>query len=153
MAAGTAKEAAAALRGLARTVERLAYVPNDVAKLAAPRLTMLLRKQFASGVDPYNKPWKPLRPATLAKGRTPPPLTETGSLRDHTGAARARAGIRLFVNRPYGLPHQTGFRNARTGRRVVARPILPSRGLPAAWTQVLQRAAKEAFASRLRRRS
>ena len=59
-AAKTPKEAAAALRGLARTVERLAYVPNDVAKIAAPRLTLLLRKQFASGVDPYNKPWKPL---------------------------------------------------------------------------------------------
>lgn len=151
----SAKEAAAALAGLMRVVEKLAYVPRKVAIVAAPKLSLLLRRGFERGQDPYGKPWKPLRPATVAKGRVPPPLTETGALAKTTEAkpnTGNRAGVRLLVRKPYGLPHQTGFRNAQTGKKVPARKILPDRGIPREWSKVLKAAAAEAFQDTLKGR-
>lgn len=134
-----------------RSVEQLAYVPRKVAVVAAPKITRLLRQQFRNGTDPYGRAWRPLRPATVAKGRRPPPLTETGDLRDGTKAKVARAGIRLSVRSPYGVYHQTGFVNARTGRHVAPRRILPQFGLPAAWTSVLREASRHAFRSAIQK--
>lgn len=151
----TPAEVSKALAGLMRNIERLAYVPRRVAIVAAPKLTLLLRRGFAKGQDPYGKPWKPLRPATLAKGRHPPPLTDKGPLAEGTEAKPNpgnRAGVRLLVRKPYGLPHQTGFRNAQTKRMVPARKILPDRGIPKAWSKVLREAASEAFKDTLKGR-
>lgn len=154
MKKGNAAFAIAELGRLAQTIERLAYVPRKVAVIAAPKISRLLRRQFADGSDPYGRPWASLRPATIAKGRTPPPLTESGRLRDGTKATASpggRAGIRLVVGARYGYYHQTGYRNAKTGRKVAARRILPQYGLPASWKAALDESAREAVREARRR--
>jgi phage gpG-like protein len=145
MIRGNATAAVAALRSLQKTLERLAYVPRKVAVIAAPRLTKLVQAQFRAGVDPYGVAWRPLRPATIAKGRRSPPLTDTRRLRNGTKASArsgGRAGLVLKAGAPYGAFHQVGFRVGRT--RVAPRRIFPQRGLPAAWRAVLDAAARQA---------
>jgi len=130
---------------LIKTIERLSDLPRAVAIEAAGPLTAELRKQFDSGTDPYGRPWAPLRPTTLAKGRHEPPLTDTGRLRDGSRAAVApggRAGLRLMVGAKYGYFHQVGFRVGRT--TVPPRRILPQFGLPRAWSLILRQAARTA---------
>jgi len=140
----TGRQLVAQLGRLERVIEELAYAPRKVAVVAAPKLTRLLQQQFRRGEDPYGRPWAPLRPSTLARGRRPPPLTDTRRLRDGTKATPypgGRAGIRLKVGRPYGYFHQVGFRVGRT--RVPPRRILPQFGMPAAWREALAEAARE----------
>jgi phage gpG-like protein len=127
------------LHKLLLTVEKLAYVPRATARIAAPKLTDLIRRQFAQGLDPYGRQWRALKPATIAKGRRPPPLTDSGKLAGGTGAKVGPAGITLTVGAKYGVFHQTGTRN------MAARRILPAFGLPAAWRKVLDDAAKQAI--------
>ena len=148
MRKGDARQAAAALAGLMRVVERLTYVPREVAKTAAPKLDDLLDEQYEAGVDPYGRPWRPLKSTTLAKGRRPPPLTDTRRLRDGTRAKPGRAGIRLTVAPRYGVFHQYGFRVGRA--RVAPRRILPTNGMPAAWRAVLKDAARSQFKAAVR---
>lgn len=126
------------------TLRRLGEVPRRAAAIASPKLTRLLQRQYRTGVDPYGRPWAPLRPATLQR-HGPPPLTDTRAMRAGTRAMVPRphyAGIRLVVGAPYGYFHQVGFRVH--GRRVPARRILPQYGLPATWLRVLQDAARQA---------
>ena len=138
--------APAAFGRLEKVLERLAYVPRRAAVIAAPLLTRELRKQFRQGVDPYGRPWAPLAASTLAKGRRPPPLTDTGAA---AGATKAmvrsgnRAGIHIVFGRGYLYFAQSGFRVGRT--IVKPRRILPQQGMPAAWREILKRAAKQAF--------
>ena len=134
-----------ALERIRRTVTELSQTPRRVASLAAPKIDKLLRKQFASGTNPYGQPWRPLLPSTLARGRRPPPLTDTRALRDGTRATAApgsRAGIQLTAGARYGAFHQVGFRVGRT--RVAPRKIFPDVGLPKAWRAVLTAAARTA---------
>jgi hypothetical protein len=145
MKRGGANLAAAELGRLIKTIERLSDLPRRVAIEAAPKLTDELRRQFDRGVDPYGRPWAPLKPATLAKGRHAPPLTDSGELRDGTRAMVApggRAGIRLVLGAPYGFFHQVGYRNGRT--KVPPRRILPQYGIPRAWALILRQAARVA---------
>jgi hypothetical protein len=142
-----AAQAVEALRGLERTLERLVYVPRKVAIIAAPKLTALVHRQFADGTDPYGRPWRGLRPSTLATGRRNPPLTGfTRRLKDGTKArprAGGRAGIEFRIGARYGKFHQTGFRVGRT--YVSPRRILPQFGLPQAWSRVLNEATRQAI--------
>jgi phage gpG-like protein len=132
----------AALRSVRRAIEELAYLPRKLAVAAAPMISGELRNQFVRGVDAYGNPWAPLKPSTLRK-HGPPPLTDTRRLRDGTRAyARTggRAGIVVEIGAPYGAFHQLGFRVGRT--KVPARRILPNRGLPAKWREILDRNAR-----------
>lgn len=127
-----------------RIIEALSDIPARTAALAAPELNKLVQAQFDAGTDPYGRPWAPLRPATLARGRFPPPLTDTWRLRNGTGVRvrpGRRAGLVMRVGAPYGTFHQTGTRYMR------ARRILPQQGLPRAWRDVLVRASREACQS------
>lgn len=154
MRRGSPQMAIAELGRLQATLHELTLVPRKVAEIAAPKIDRLLRQQFRDGQDPYGKAWAPLKPATLAKGRTPPPLTDSTDLRDGTGASVApgnRAGIRLRVGARYGYFHQAGYRNARTGGKVPARRILPQFGLPRAWSAILREAARKAFRQAVQR--
>jgi hypothetical protein len=134
---------------LDRIIEELSDLPRKIAVDVAPQITTLLRKQFTSGADPYGRPWAPMKPSTLARGRRPPPLSASKKLRDGTVARPSpgnRAGLRLVVRARYGTFHQTGFRVGRT--RVPARRILPQQGMPASWRAVFaassRRLAQEA---------
>lgn len=130
----------AALRDIRKTIEELAYLPHKLAVVAAPDITRSLQLQFATGTDPYGRPWAPLKPSTLRK-HGPPPLTDTGRLKSGTFARAGRGGILIEVGASYGAFHQVGFRRGKT--RVPARKILPSRGMPAAWRTILDRRARE----------
>jgi hypothetical protein len=148
MIRANAMQAIAEIGRLQATMDRLAQVPRRAATIAAPGLTRLLQAEFREGKDPYGRAWAPLRPATLATGRRPPPLTGfTRALKRGTRAEQPRAnyaGIRLVVGAPYGYFAQVGFRNARTGTRVPSRRILPQHGVPRAWSAVLDRAVSQA---------
>lgn len=145
MRSGNAAQFASALDGVIRTLERLAYVPRRVAVIAAPHISRLLEQQFRDGRDPYGVAWAPLRKSTLARGRRPPPLTDTGRLRGGTVArprAGGRAGVELRTGAPYGKFAQVGFRVGTA--RVKPRRIFPDRGLPREWSRVLNDSARMA---------
>ena len=129
----------AALRQVRRTLDELARLPKKLAVTAAPLISAELRDQFRTGTDPYGKPWAPLKPSTLKK-HGPPPLTDTRKLADGTKAFPSRHGIAIVLGAPYGAFAQTGFRVGRT--RVPPRRILPNRGMPAKWREILTRTAK-----------
>lgn len=132
---------------LADLLGELSTVPSRAAAEAAGELNDLLREQYATGTDPYGRPWAPLRPATLAKGRQPPPLFDTGDMAEGTGARPAQgAGIELNVPFPGGA-HQRGSRNVPWNTRNPARPILPDEDeLPEAWQAAIEKAADNATA-------
>ena len=138
--------AMASLGRMRSTLERLSDVPARTAALAAPRINALIQAGFDAGTDPYGTAWKPLRPATLAKGRFPPPLTATGRMRSGTKVrprAGGRAGLVLVVGASYARFHQTGT------RYMAARRIAPTRGMPASWRREIVAASKEAGQSAL----
>jgi hypothetical protein len=140
-------DGAAALRkmgDLLRIVEMLSDVPARTAAIASPQLDRLVRQQFANGTDPYGRPWAPLKPATLARGRRPPPLTASGRLAAGTGVKvrpGKRAGLVFKIGAPYGTFHQTGTRYMQ------ARRILPQQGLPREWRRILTDASRAACQS------
>ncbi len=136
--------ATAGIGKLQRTLENLIELPRKLAAEAKPAFDALFRLQFTSGVDPYGRKWAPLTEATKRTGRRNPPLTDTGALRDGTRVVLGRgnsAGLRIVLGAPYGYFHQVGYRNARTGRKVPARRILPTQGMPVSWKRVLDLAA------------
>lgn len=136
----------ARLGGLQRNLAELAKVPSAVSSEVAPVLTGKLQEQYATGTDPYGRPWAPLRPSTLRKGRRPPPLTASGAMRDGTRAfALPGAGVGFSVPFP-GRIHQGGSVNMQ------ARPILPRGGrLPAGWSLVIRASARAQVAKRVKR--
>jgi len=142
---GGADAAVVAFARVKRVLDEIVGVPRKVAVAVAPELTGLLQQQFASGVDPYGRAWASLKPATLARGRRAPPLTDKRALRDGTRARVLdgnRAGLHIVVGARYGAFHQTGT------KYMVARRILPSQGMPMAWRRLLvaatRRLAKQA---------
>lgn len=132
--------------GLERAIRRLATVPSRIAGRVAEALTARIQDGFDQGTDPYGAGWADLAPATLAKGRTPPPLDESGALRGATYAAPgAGSGVDLHTGDtlPRGAPvavHMTGL-----GARMPARPFLPNRGLPATWRADIQAIYSDEF--------
>ncbi|MEY5061185.1 MAG: Phage virion morphosis family [Planctomycetota bacterium] len=98
---------------------------------------------FVLGADPYGETWAPLAPATLAKGRTPPPLTDTGAMRESLRVAVTETAIVASLESPAGY-HQDGT------RYMPARPVLPdyARGLPDAWRASITDAGQRVFEAR-----
>lgn len=129
---------------LARNVERLARIPARVATFAAPEIADEIEAEFATGRDPYGRAWAPLRPSTRARGRRPPPLTNTGAMRAGVDVRPLPgAGIAItFADEIPAVFHQKGT------RKMAARPPLPSSTFPARWSRALERAADEAFRDR-----
>lgn len=115
-----------------RALRDLAKVPSRVSAAYAERLRQELDKQFAQGKDPYGRPWAPLKPATLKKGRFPPPLTDSGHMsRNITVLPMQGAGVRLVSTVDYSRYHQEGTDN------MSARPFFPTGVLPANWRKIL----------------
>ena len=129
-------------RGFGAVLRKLGDVPSRVAREAADALTARLAAGFASGMDPYGNAWAPLAPATIRKGRTPPPLTEGGSLAGGTRVvplSGAGLGLESIETLSRGAPasiHMTGA----SGKNLPARPFLPTNALPATWRADLQAA-------------
>lgn len=113
----------------------LGTIPSRVAADAAEKIAHLIASQFQQGQDPYGNPWAPLRPATLAKGRRPPPLTDTGAMSSGIVVRPLRgAGIEIQASStPYAHFHQTGTKH------MAERSILPDGGeLPGEWDAAIE---------------
>lgn len=125
-----------------RALRELARVPSKVAPAVARRMRADLMRRFAAGQDPYGKKWARLKPATLAKGRRPPPLTDTG---------RGKRGIRFRPLPGAGIGITSSVEYMRYHMRATAnraaRKFLPEGSLPAAWRRIwreeLTRKARE----------
>jgi len=130
-----------ALGNLAENLRRLTEVPSRAARAACEDIKAAIEKQFDEGKDPYGRPWKPLARSTIARGRTPPPLTDTGDMRDSIEVKpMAGAGISITIGVDYASYHQTGT------SRMPARKILPEgNDMPPEWEEAIGRAMLEAF--------
>ncbi len=123
-------EVIAALRGLAE-------VPSRTTKAVAPLLLARWRADWRAGKDPHGRAWAPLAPATLAKGRTPPPMIETGGTLASTAVRPLKgAGLAITVGGFAALHMRaTPDRPART--------TVPTMGVPASWRGIIAKAAKD----------
>lgn len=122
------------LAGLRRALGQLAKVPAQASTEAAAGINRLLQREYSDGADPYGKPWAPLKPSTLAKGRSAPPLTATGRMRAGT-KARPLPGGGISIE----APSPANFH--QSGTKVMAkRAILPEKGLPVAWKAEIDKA-------------
>lgn len=129
MAGESARKLAAALRELSK-------VPAQISKDYARWSTQRLREGYAEGKDPFGNSWAPLAKATLARGRTPPPLTDTTAMRDSTEAVPAPgAGVTFKIGPWYAVIHYEGAPAAN----IPAREMLPHGGLPPKWRAELAR--------------
>lgn len=138
------------LERMQERLAELAEVPSRAARATASRLEELMQEEFDRGADPYEEPWTPLAPTTLAKPRHPPPLTDSSDMRDSLRARPlAGAGVGMTIDHPAG-PHQTGWTGPQGSGP--ARPILPARGeLPDGWIEVLEEESARAFRGVTRR--
>jgi phage gpG-like protein len=127
------------------SVAKLAAVPSQIAPDVARGIEGEIREEFQAGTDPYHRPWAQLRPATLAKGRRPPPLTDT---REMIGSLDVRpsqgAGVTVEFGAEYAGFHQVGTKD------MVARPPLPTGGFPSTWSQIIRDAAAKKFSEATR---
>lgn len=123
-------EVTAALRALAE-------VPSRATKTAAPLLLARWRADWRAGKDPHGRAWAPLAPMTIAKGRTPPPMIETGGTLASASVKPMRgAGLAITVG---------GFASLhmRSTRNRPARPAVPTAGVPSSWRAIVVKAAKD----------
>lgn len=83
---------------------------------------------FKKEVDPYNKKWQQLSPATISekerKGYPLKILTRTGKLRSSVRFVVNNKSVRIIVDSNYATFHQTGT------KKIPKRQILPEGKLP-----------------------
>ncbi len=124
---------------LQKMIRSLASVPSQVAKGASDGIALAIQAEFDAGADPFGNAWEPLEQATIDKGRSPPPLTDTRDMRDHIEVKPLQgAGIGVTIPDP-GVHHQYGT------KFMVARPIFPDR-MPDTWQRAIADSSDEAFA-------
>lgn len=128
-----------------RVFRTLASVPSQAARPIASRIHKAIQKQFDEGRDPFGRDWAPLAPATLAKGRRPPPLTDTRRGRNSISVRPTRgAGIAILVGVFYMAIHNKG-----NLPRLPRRLILPTNVLPKEWNKIYKEELEAALARRL----
>jgi phage gpG-like protein len=119
-------------RQFSAALSKLVQVPSQIAPAVAKKIKRDLEYRFDAGIDPYGKPWAALRPATLAKGRHPPPLTDTHAGRESVTVVPVKdAGVQISVGVAYMGIHQAG-----DPPRMVARRFLPVSRLPPDWKAI-----------------
>lgn len=129
------------LEALSHYLKGLESIVPDIATRAKPKVEALIEEEFATGKDPYGRNWAPLAKATIAKGRKPPPLTDTGKMRASVDVQPTSYGLHISVLGPSRY-HQLGTEH------MWARPILPMDKLPPRWIETIEQATSEALASK-----
>jgi hypothetical protein len=131
---------------LGQTLAELSVVPSQAAKSASTKIAKLIQEQFDRGEDSYGDGWANLAATTLARGRHPPPLTDTGALRNSITVYPTKgAGIEIAVGMDYGRFHQTGT------QFMPARKILPDKGeLPQEWEDAIEKSVSDAMQKRMK---
>lgn len=117
-----------ALDALAKALQGAPEIVNDVAAESVAELRHAVDSQFTLGTDPYGNAWAELAPRTLAKGRKPPPLTDTGKMRESLQVSVTESAIRFSIDDP-ATYHQKG------GVHLPQRKIFPGESdpMPPAW--------------------
>ena len=127
-------------------LEDMAGLMRKAEERVAEKLQEQLDYQYETGTDPNNEGWAELAPATLARGRKPPPLTDTEEMRRHSKAVRGVGGISVNIDKPKKpkVPryHQDGTEN------MPARPLVPEGpdlDKARAWEAKVEEGVGEAF--------
>ena len=120
-----------------KRLKHIASSPPKIAALAAGMIQTQVDREFAVGADPYGAAWAALAPRTLAKGRFPPPLIDSGATKQSVTASAEGTSVRVSVDGEAHW-HQTGT------SAMPARPILPIDGgsLPDSWEAAFESATK-----------
>jgi len=123
------------LKKLQKRLSDLAGTAEKAAVKFAPALAEFIREEFATGTDPWGDPWKPLKANTLAKGRTPPPLTASGN------------AVAVMTVTAQGARDRASFPNYIRYHLSTGRSPLPLRGQawPSRWAQKLKETAAQAI--------
>jgi hypothetical protein len=135
---------------IASDLASLSDVPRVAAPLVAERLEAAIQLEFDAGVDPYGAAWTELAPATVARGRHAPPLTDTRELRDSLLVYPSTQGVKMSIgtaSHPAG-PHQDGWSGPQGDGP--ARPIFPTGTMPEAWEWAIEDAVIESVTAKLR---
>lgn len=153
-----------ALREAMSKIRRIGDAGPELWRRIAPTIRSNIEAQFATGSNPYDTPWKPLRPATLAKGRSAPPLTETGALRGSISVTAVGYTLEVVAQDPVAGLHQFGWTRKRLKRRrgkvvgvttlgpgATKRQILPDGRIPNKWRQQIRKMARQIMGEKLGR--
>ena len=92
----------AELKALFEKLVRRVQDPTPLMAIIGRKLHTRVVFGFRRGVDPYGKPWKPL------KFRSGQPLRDTGRLQNSITFRADRKGITIGTNVCYAPPHQFG---------------------------------------------
>ncbi len=128
---------------LAHRIESMSGVPARALARISEAIGAEIAQEFDAGRDPYGDPWVPLADATLAKGRTPPPLTDSGNMRNSVKTKPIGPSDLLITIAHPALPHQTGW-SGKQGKGP-ARPLVPTQGMPASWGSAIDSAVRAEF--------
>lgn len=125
----------------------LATVPAQVSTVIAKDISREIQRNFDVGRDAFRKRWKPLAKSTLARGRHPPPLTDSGRGRASVSVTpRAGAGITITIGILYMVYHQNGG-DPGPPRRA----FIPVTVLPEAWAEIIMFRIEERAGEMLKR--
>jgi hypothetical protein len=125
----------------ARALRELAKVPSAIAAPVAHALTARMRRDFRSGQDAYGRAYAPLAPASLARGRTPPPLRKYARFANVTPLPSV--GVAMLVTHPQAGFHQTGTTH------MPKRIVVPDGVVPAEWRRIIDREFKRAVKAKV----
>ena len=102
-------------------------------------IATVIEQEFATGTNPSGEEWAPLRPSTLKRGRHPPPLTATGTMRRGVVVTAHPHKITVDIPAPYASFHQDGT------EKMAQRAMLPNADeLPDRWLDAMQKAVAAA---------
>lgn len=124
----------------AQSLRTLTQVASEISTHVAVQIEKRMRRGFRQGTDAYGRPYAGLKPASIRRGRRPPPLRKFAKF------AHARplpgAGVALIVDHPQAGFHQTGTQH------MAKRIVVPDRATPPEWRTMIDRELKRALRMR-----
>lgn len=114
------------MQSVARALRELSKVPAQASREASVGIARLIDRQFATGTDPYGKPWKPLKASTIKR---------KGNARINVDTENLWKGVQVKPSSGAGVT--VTFDDSYAAYVQNVRPILPNRGLPKSWAEVI----------------
>lgn len=107
------------IKRLAQNIHSLpTAIRRKVAEASRKEMQSLLDEEFEQGIDPAGEEWKPLAESTRKRGRTPPPLTDTRTMRGTVKAVRVGLNVAIDADFP-AQAHQEGYPEGNLPRRAI----------------------------------